>query len=121
MPGPPCDQRSAAAGYTRVVRTILVLLVLISVGCADKSGAADAGPPCSPRTASDGGPRLHTTMSPPRPYSLPRHRSDAWLGGFAIDAPVYTSSISARGGSVVAGTERLYRLRPGTTRFGLWE
>jgi hypothetical protein len=53
--------------------------------------------------------------------SLPRHRSDAWLGGFAIDAPVYTSSISASGGSVVAATVRLYRLRPGTTRFGWWD
>jgi hypothetical protein len=44
-------------------------------------------------------------MTPPR--SLPRHRSDAWVGGFAIDAPVYTASISASGGMVVAATERM--------------
>lgn len=49
--------------------------------------------------------------------SLPRHRSDAWAGGFAISAPVYTASISAAGGTVVAATERLYRIRPGTTRW----
>jgi hypothetical protein len=54
-------------------------------------------------------------MSPTR--SLPRHRSHAWLGGFAIDDPVYTTSISASGGTVVAATECIYRIRPGTTHF----
>lgn len=52
-----------------------------------------------------------------KPRSLPRHRSDSWAGGFAISEPVYTASISASGGTVVAATERLYRIRPGTTRW----
>ncbi len=49
--------------------------------------------------------------------SLPRHRSGAWPGGFVIDSPVYTASIAASGGLVVAATERIYRMRPGATHF----
>ena len=49
---------------------------------------------------------------------LPRHRSDAWLGGLAIDSPGYVTRIAAAGGTVVAAAAgRIYRMRPGATRF----
>lgn len=48
---------------------------------------------------------------------LPRDRADAWRGGFVVDSPVYTGAISAVDGTVVAATERIYRLRPGATGF----
>ncbi|HEY8090475.1 MAG TPA: hypothetical protein VIF09_21585 [Polyangiaceae bacterium] len=51
------------------------------------------------------------------PARLPRYRADAWAGGFAVASPVYTRSISAVDGTVVAATERIYRLRPGATGF----
>ena len=51
------------------------------------------------------------------PARLPRYRADAWAGGFAVASPVYTRSISAVDGTVVAATERIYRLRPGATAF----
>jgi hypothetical protein len=54
----------------------------------------------------------------PRPLPrLPRLDSDAWRGGFVIDSPAYTRSVSALAGTVVAGTECIYRLRPGATQF----
>jgi hypothetical protein len=54
-------------------------------------------------------------MSELRP--LPRHHSDEWRGGFVIDSPTYTTCIAARDGLVVAGADRIYRLRPGVTAF----
>jgi hypothetical protein len=55
----------------------------------------------------------------PRLPSLPRHTSDAWIGGLVVDSPVYTSSISAAGGTVVAATEAIYCMRAGATRLEL--
>ncbi len=49
--------------------------------------------------------------------SLPRYRADAWPGGFTVASPVYTASISAVDGMVVAATELIYRLRPGAMAF----
>jgi hypothetical protein len=51
------------------------------------------------------------------PARLPRYRADAWSGGFVVDSPVYTGSISAADGTVVAATGRIFRLRPGATGF----
>jgi len=51
------------------------------------------------------------------PARLPRYRADVWAGGFAVASPVYTASISAVDGTVVAATELIYRLRPGATGF----
>ena len=51
------------------------------------------------------------------PARLPRYRADAWAGGFAVASPVYTGSISAVDGTVVAATELIYRLRPGAAGF----
>jgi len=47
----------------------------------------------------------------------PRFGDSAWRGGFVIESPVYTASIAAGGGTVVAATECIYRLRPGATAF----
>ena len=49
--------------------------------------------------------------------SLPRHRGGTWPGGIVFDSPVYTASISASGGSVLAATERIYRFAPGAARW----
>lgn len=54
-------------------------------------------------------------LVPPAP--LPRYRAEAWTGGFVVDAPVSTGTISAVDGTVVAATERIYRLSPGATGF----
>jgi hypothetical protein len=43
-------------------------------------------------------------------------RRDGWVGGFVIEPPVYTAAISASGGTVVAASERIYRILPGATR-----
>jgi hypothetical protein len=42
--------------------------------------------------------------------------SRAWPGGFVLDSPVYTGCVAAADGTVVAGTERVYRMRPGAAR-----
>jgi hypothetical protein len=49
--------------------------------------------------------------------SLPRHRGGSWPGGIVFDSPVYTASISASGGAVLAATERIYRFAPGAARW----
>jgi hypothetical protein len=51
------------------------------------------------------------------PLPLPRHRSGAWSGGLVVESPVYTASIAAGAGTVVAATECIYRLRSGATQF----
>ncbi len=52
-----------------------------------------------------------------RPRPLPTPVGGAWPGGFVFDAPVYTASISASGGAVLAATERIYRFGPGAARW----
>jgi len=49
--------------------------------------------------------------------SLPKHAADAWRGCLVFDAPVYTTSIAASGGAVLAATERIYRFSRGDTRW----
>lgn len=53
--------------------------------------------------------------------SLPKRTADAWRGGLVFDAPVYTTSIAASNGTVLAATERIYRLARGDTRWGWGE
>jgi len=48
---------------------------------------------------------------------LPSSLSDVWPGGFAVPNPCWIRSVAAAGGTVLAGGEQIYLLRPGATRF----
>ncbi len=49
--------------------------------------------------------------------SLPKRAAEAWRGCLVFDAPVYTTSIAASSGTVLAATERIYRFARGDTRW----
>jgi hypothetical protein len=48
---------------------------------------------------------------------LPRRAADCWPGGFVVESPKNTTSIGARAGTVLAGGETMYLLRPGAAGF----